>query len=142
MVASVWKWVIAALLSLWIQFTFAFQLLLCLMGIDFATGILCAIRKGDLSSHVSLRGLMKKTAILIVVCVTYLLQHALRRLGGITLLIDLAQTVALAYCWHELVSILENCSCMGAPIPDVLHKLLAIAPKIRRLDPEEESFPE
>ena len=131
------EWILAGLLSLWASIGLAVDLLMCMMAIDFATGMLCAARNGTLSSHVSWRGLMRKSAILIVVGVTHLLQKAIEMGQNIHLLIDLAQTVSLAYCWSEVLSILENCACMGAPIPGLLRKILLAAPKMESIDEED-----
>lgn len=126
------KWLLGALLSIWVSIGVAMHLLLVMMALDFGSGVLCAVRRGDLSSHVSFMGLLKKIAILVVVGTAYLLQHALQAIDGVRLVIDLGQMVALVYVWNESISIIENCACMGAPIPEALKRLLATAPKMTK----------
>lgn len=132
-----WKWILAVVLSMWSSIGLAVDLLILLMGLDFLTGICCAARKGKLSSHVSWRGLMKKSAVLIVVLVSHLIQRAIELGNGVHFIVSLGQAVALAYCWNEVISILENCVCMGAPLPDLVQKIMAAAPKMQSADEEQ-----
>ena len=93
------------------------QLLVILMAIDFATGVLAGYIRKELSSEVSFRGLAKKAIVLLVVSAA----TALDGLGGV----PIAAAVALAYSLHEALSIVENATKAGLPVPAVLTDALA-----------------
>lgn len=101
--------------------------LLVFMGIDFATGwIVAAVfhkskksDSGGLKSHASFKGLCKKGTVLLLVVVANLLDKQ----TGATYIRD---AVCIAFMVNELLSIVENASLMGVPIPKAITKALDI----------------
>lgn len=118
------KWVIAFVVSFWLSIPFMVQMLVACMGLDFATGILVGFIRGELASHRSFVGIAKKVLILILVAVAHLLGEIMK------LPLDLGVAVAAAYIVNEVISITENCSNAGVPIPPVLLEALLKAKKI------------
>lgn len=99
----------------------ALRTLIILMAIDYATGILCAVvwRKspksetGAFESKASLKGLIRKGAILLVVFIA----ARLDMLMG-TEVARLA--VIMFFCANDGFSIIENLGIMGIPMPDII----------------------
>lgn len=94
--------------------------LLIFMGVDYVTGLLLgALGKskntetGHLSSGACWRGLVKKGVCLLIV----LVGCRLDLLSGTTYIRD---ATVVAFCVSEVISILENASLMGVPIPAVI----------------------
>lgn len=94
--------------------------LLSFMVIDYCSGIMCAIVKKDLDSSVGFKGILKKVMILLLVGVSNLL-------GQSTGIEGLRYIVISFYLANEGISIIENASILGLPIPqkikDVLEQL-------------------
>lgn len=118
------KWAIAGIVSLWASIPAAVQTLLVLMVIDYATGLLRAVADKTLSSAVGLRGLIKKTATLLLVITVHLL------VGSLHLPFDFGGTLAMGFVANETISIVENVADMGVPIPPALLDLLLRAKKM------------
>ncbi|MEF2919950.1 MAG: phage holin family protein [Acutalibacteraceae bacterium] len=103
--------------------------LISVMIIDYLTGISSAYINKKLSSKTGIVGILKKIGYIALVCVgvcaDYLIQTVLVNLG-----IDFnVQTifgfmVAIWLIINELISILENLSKMGVPMPNFLMKLV------------------
>ena len=91
--------------------------LLIFIGVDYFTGVLCAITEKCLSSSVGFKGLAKKAFILLVVGVAHLLDERFHH-GDI-----LRGAVCLFYLANEGFSILENGNRLGVPLPKGLKKL-------------------
>lgn len=97
--------------------------LIIFMGIDFATGLACAIfwnrsnksENGALSSKACWQGIIKKICtILLVVCAHY---------ADVLLGCDyIRNAVVIALCASELISICENMALMGV-LPEPVKKL-------------------
>lgn len=113
------KWVLAAVLAYWAMLPYMVQLLIGVMGADVVSGLLAAFVRKELCCEYGLRGLVKKTLVLLLVGVTHLIGEPLN-LG-----IDLANVVALGYIANELISITENCVLAGVPVPQQLSEALA-----------------
>lgn len=102
--------------------------LIIFMGIDFITGLACAIfwnssdksENGALSSKACWRGIIKKACtILIVVCANYA-----DMLLGTTYI---RNAVVIAFCASELISICENAALMGIlpePVKKIFDKII------------------
>lgn len=106
--------------------TEALQVLLICMVIDFITGIVTAImnkslktESGKLNSTVTWKGLAKKTMTLVLVGLAYQLE----KVSGFAGIKDI---VVIGFIVDESISILENASLMGIPIPNVLKKVLDV----------------
>ena len=100
-------------------------LLLFLMLIDYGTGISSAWITGMLSSRKSISGILKKVGYLAVIAVgvacDYLIEYAFSAIGYDS---STSYTVGLVIIiWlilNECISILENLSIIGVPIPRFL----------------------
>ncbi len=96
--------------------------LLAFVVIDYLTGVLCAIADQKLSSAIGFRGICKKVVIFVLVGVAHILDTQIIGSGSI-----LRTAVIFFYLSNEGVSLLENASHLGLPIPtkikDVLKQL-------------------
>lgn len=106
--------------------------LVAVMVIDYATGMTSAYKNGQIESKVGLLGILKKVSYLVLVAVggvvDYLICSGLATAGfdfGVTYCCGLIVTIWLII--NELISILENLSELGTPIPkflvNVVHRL-------------------
>ena len=91
----------------------ALMVLICFMILDYIAGLNKAYINKQLSSSIGFRGIAKKSVIFIVLIVAVLLDR----------LIGAGQwffrtLVCYFYIANEGISILENCSAIGLPIPD------------------------
>ena len=118
------KWLLAALGSLWIGVPLAVQMLVVLMGADYATGITCALIQGKWNAKEGFRGLARKILTLLLVAMAWYMAKAMR------LTFDLGSTVAMAFSVNEAISVTENCARAGVPIPDTL---LVVVIRAKRL---------
>ena len=99
----------------------ALQTLVVLMAIDYVTGLLCALiwkrspktADGTFESKASLKGLIRKGAILLVVYIAARLDVLMN-----TEITRLA--VILFFIANDGFSILENLGIMGVPLPDII----------------------
>lgn len=122
------KWIIAFVSSLWVSVPAAVQALLVLMTIDYVTGLLRAVVRRDLCSATGLKGLVKKTLMMLLVVVAHFLVRTLH-VG-----FDFGSTVATAFAVNEAISIVENCAEAGVPIPTALLEVLIRAKRITGRD--------
>ena len=93
--------------------------LITFMAVDYVTGFMCAVLDKKLSSEIGFRGLFKKVMVLVMVGIANAVdQH----------IIGSGQTVRTAviffYMSNEGISILENASRIGIPIPEALKQIL------------------
>lgn len=103
--------------------------LLCVMLADYVTGMARAWITSTLSSRVGVRGIVKKLAYMFCVAVgivvDWIIQSAADKVGvdlGGFYFMGLLVTIWLIL--NELISILENVSEIGAPVPGFLLKLI------------------
>ena len=99
--------------------------LVAVMVIDYATGMTSAWKSGELESKTGLIGILKKVSYLVLVAVggvvDYLISTGLAAANveiSITYCCGLIVTIWLII--NELISILENLSELGTPIPKFL----------------------
>ena len=103
--------------------------LLCVMLIDYVTGLVKAYMASQLSSRIGLRGILKKLCYMSMVAVgaalDYLLTGALAQ-AGIDLHIEMfcGMLVAIWLIVNELISILENLAEIGVPGMPALTSLI------------------
>lgn len=107
-------------------------LLVGVMTIDLVTGILCGAMgrsqktdTGGLSSRAAFEGLLRKCMILLVVLLAVLLDLAVQTEAGVQFS-AVSGATCLWFIASEGVSVLENASRMGLPIPGVLTRALDI----------------
>ncbi len=118
---TIFRWITAGVVAYWVSMPAALPTLIIFMGIDYATGILCASIEQRLSSDEAFKGLKKKLMIFLMVTSAHLATKA----AGITY--DLGSVVAIAYIISEWISVTENCARAGIPVPKVLVDALAKA---------------
>jgi toxin secretion/phage lysis holin len=122
---AVIKWIVALFLSIWASITVSVHFLLIMMAFDFMTGLASGFVQHKLDSTVGLRGLVKKSMVIVIVAVCYIATKPLN------IAFDIGGTIAIAYGINELISTVENCACIGVPIPDILLQTLAKFKSIR-----------
>lgn len=99
--------------------------LISVMIVDYMSGMLKAWGRGELSSRVGLRGIVKKLSCLLLVCVAgvvdWLLSSGLKQVG-ITLEFGFCfgLIVVIWLIINELISILENLDALEVPMPRFL----------------------
>jgi toxin secretion/phage lysis holin len=94
--------------------------LIAFVVVDYITGVLRAIVEKQLSSRVGSKGIAKKVAIFLIVGIGHLVDAYV--LGGSGAPIRTA--VIFFYIANEGVSLLENSTAIGLPVPDKLKDVL------------------
>ena len=89
------------------------------MAADYITGVMCAIVDKNLSSEVGFRGIFKKVLIFILVGIGCLLDTNIIGEGSV-----MRTAVIFFYLSNEGVSLLENVTHLGLPVPDALRTVL------------------
>ena len=87
--------------------------------LDYLTGIMCAVLDHKLSSSVGFKGIFRKVLIFALVGVGHVLDHQMIGNGSI-----LRTAVIFFYLSNEGISLLENASYLGLPIPEKLKVVL------------------
>jgi toxin secretion/phage lysis holin len=103
------------------------ETLCILMCVDFLFGILTPVitgrskkdPNGKISSHVCRRGVVKKCTIFCLIYVAWLLSSTLHAPF-------VTDAIVLGFIISETISILENASVLGVPIPKIFLKLLRV----------------
>ncbi len=96
--------------------------LLAFVVIDYLTGVMCAISDKKLSSAVGFRGICRKVLIFLLVGIAHILDTHIIGTGSV-----LRTAAIFFYISNEGVSLLENATHLGLPVPskikDVLEQL-------------------
>ena len=100
----------------WDGFLYA---LVAFVVIDYLTGIMAAILEKRLSSEVGFRGIFKKVLIFSLVAVAHIIDSQLIQTGS-----AIRTAVIFFYLSNEGISIVENASKIGLPIPEKLKTVL------------------
>lgn len=119
------KGILAMIWTSWISFItwliggfdLLIQVLLVLMIFDYISGVIAGYKSNELNSKRAFKGIGKKIIILIVISCSSLLSYVLKNNS-------LRDVVGIFYCATEILSILENASKAGVPIPNKLKKAL------------------
>ena len=104
-------------------------ILIIAMIIDYVTGMMSAWLNSELSSKKGIKGIVKKVSYLALVAVAMIVDWLIFQ-GLQQINVDLNYSVFFAILvtvWliiNELISVLENLSRMGVPIPNFLKKLI------------------
>lgn len=102
--------------------------LICVMIIDYGTGMAEAYINKTLNSRIGVKGILKKVGYLVLVCVCgvvdYLICAGLASVGIDYSSYCFGLIVAVWLIINELISILENLSELGTPIPPFLVKIV------------------
>ncbi|MGT2681449.1 phage holin family protein [Streptococcus porci] len=93
--------------------------LLVFVTIDYLTGMLCAIADRKLSSEVGFQGIARKVIIFTLVGIAHLLDVQILGKVGV-----LRAMVIFFYVSNEGISIIENATHLGLPIPEKLKSIL------------------
>lgn len=104
--------------------------LIAFMILDYISGVLVAIAEHELSSKIGFKGIAKKVIILILVAVGHILDMHILGGGAVC-----RSAVCGLYIANEGISILENASELGIPLPK---KLLAVLKQLKKEDEEDE----
>lgn len=97
----------------------ALKILITFMVLDYVTGVIYAYTVKSLNSEVGFKGLIKKCMILVVLIIGVMLD---RMLGNGTWVFR--TLVCYFYIANEGVSLLENISNLGVPIPNKIRNAL------------------
>ena len=95
------------------QWDLPLQILLTAIVLDYVSGMLKAFYLGEVSSKAGYKGLIKKVGILFTIVVANLTDLIL----GLHIF---RSAICMFFCMNELISVLENLSALGIPIPDIL----------------------
>ena len=98
----------------------ALQVLIIFMVLDYVTGVIYAYINKMLNSEVGFKGLIKKCMILAVLIVAVELDRMLGNTGTWVF----RTLVAYFYIANEGISLLENISNLGVPIPNKIRNAL------------------
>lgn len=93
--------------------------LLVFITLDYITGVMLAIVERNLSSEIGFKGIFKKVLILVMVAVGYILDSKIIGNGS-----AIRTAVIFFYISNEGISILENSSKLGLPVPEKLKAVL------------------
>jgi toxin secretion/phage lysis holin len=96
--------------------------LITFVVVDYVTGIIAAVVEKKLSSRVGFKGIAQKVFIFALVSIAHVLDIIL----GTTMIKDVT---ILFYLVNEFISIMENASRLGVPIPDILKKIIDVVKK-------------
>lgn len=111
------------------QLAFPVALLIIVMALDYATGLIGAYIRSELSSKVGIVGILKKLGYMVAVCVAvavdWVIEIAAEQAGvslGVNNIFALLVTIWLIL--NECISILENLDEIGVPVPEFLMKIV------------------
>ena len=93
--------------------------LIAFVVVDYITGIMCAIVDKKLSSAVGFKGICKKVLIFLFVGVANILDVNIIGSGSV-----LRTAAIFFYLSNEGVSLLENASHLGLPVPNAIKEVL------------------
>ena len=96
------------------------QCLVIAIALDYISGLIKAYSLKTLSSKIGLRGLIKKIGLLIIVMIGVLVDRVTGNSG------DIRTLVIYYFVANEGLSILENLSVAGVPIPEFVTKALKV----------------
>ena len=123
MISNVSNWIklfLGTLITLCSQlfggFDLLFKSLIFCMVADYITGILCALYEKKLNSKTGFKGIIKKTAILIIVSLAVVA-------GKATNFDGIRNMVISFYIANESLSVLENAAKMDVPVISKLKKV-------------------
>ena len=93
--------------------------LLAFAVVDYVTGVMCAIVDKKLSSSVGFKGIFRKVLIFVMVGIAHILDTQIIGNGSV-----LRTAVIFLYISNEGVSLLENASYLGLPVPEPVKTVL------------------
>lgn len=93
--------------------------LIAFVVIDYLLGVMCAILEKHLSSDVGARGIFKKVVIFSLVGIAHIIDQNIIGDGG-----AIRTAVIFFYLSNEGISIIENSTRIGLPVPEKLKEIL------------------
>lgn len=93
--------------------------LLAFTAMDYITGVMCAVNDHTLSSEVGFRGICRKVLIFMLVGIANILDADVVGTGSV-----LRTAVIFFYISNEGVSLLENATHLGLPVPEKIKAVL------------------
>jgi len=93
--------------------------LIVFVVLDYLLGVMCGIVEKHLSSDVGARGIFKKVVIFSLVGVAHIIDQNIIGDGGV-----LRTAVIFFYLSNEGISIIENATRLGLPVPEKLRDVL------------------
>lgn len=93
--------------------------LIAFVVLDYLLGVMCAIIEKHLSSDVGARGIFKKVVIFSLVGIAHIIDQNIIGDGGV-----LRTAVIFFYLSNEGISIIENATRLGLPVPEKLRDVL------------------
>lgn len=93
--------------------------LLLFVVVDYLTGVISAVVEKDLSSQIGFIGILKKVAIFCLVAIASAIDTKIIQSGSV-----IRTAVIFFYISNEGISILENASRIGLPVPKKLQAVL------------------
>ena len=93
--------------------------LIAFVTVDYVTGVMCAVVDRKLSSSVGFKGIFRKVLIFVMVGISHILDTQVIGNGSV-----LRTAVIFFYISNEGVSLLENASYLGLPVPEPVKTVL------------------
>ena len=93
--------------------------LIAFAAVDYITGVMCAVVDKKLSSSVGFKGIFRKVLIFVMVGIAHVLDAQVIGNGSV-----LRTAVIFFYISNEGVSLLENASHLGLPVPEAVKAVL------------------
>ena len=93
--------------------------LIAFVTVDYVTGVMCAVVDRKLSSSVGFKGIFRKVLIFVMVGISHILDTQVIGNGSV-----LRTAVIFLYISNEGVSLLENASHLGLPVPEPVKTVL------------------
>ena len=93
--------------------------LIAFVIIDYITGVMCAVLDKKLSSEIGFKGIFKKVLIFLMVGIAKILDGYILGDGS-----TLRTAFIFFYCANEGLSLLENATHIGLPVPEKLKGIL------------------
>lgn len=93
--------------------------LLVFVVVDYLTGLMAAYIQKKISSEVGFRGICRKVAIFCLVGIAHILDAQVIKTGSV-----LRTAIVFFYLSNEGISILENITIIGLPVPQKLKDVL------------------
>lgn len=93
--------------------------LVAFISLDYVTGVMLAIVERNLSSEIGFRGIFRKVLIFVMVAIGHIVDSRIIGTGSV-----IRTAVIFFYASNEGISILENATKLGLPIPEKLRIVL------------------
>lgn len=103
--------------------------LIAFVVLDYITGVMSACSEKKLSCEIGFKGIFKKLLIFVMVAVAHIIDSQILGTGSV-----IRTAVIFFYVSNEGISILENATKLGLPIPDKLKDALDQIGKGNRRD--------